>query len=107
MADCGTRQAYRKGCRCDACIEAGKTFLLARREREARARQRFKTMREAGEAVVSTHGITGYQRGCRCTTCLSERRDADIARQSTVLPPPDWEAVAHLIPGHGIKRRNA
>jgi hypothetical protein len=105
MANCGTRQAYRKGCRCDACVEAGKAFLAARREREARARERFKQMRKAGEAVVQTHGITGYQRGCRCSTCVQERKEADIARKESLLPEPDWSAVAHLMPGANVRRR--
>lgn len=105
MADCGTRQSYRKGCRCDACVEAGKAFLAARREREARARERFKQMREEGKAVVQTHGITGYQRGCRCSTCLAERKEADIARKESAMPAPDWSDVAYLKVGYGVRRR--
>lgn len=105
MADCGTRQGYRNGCRCDACAKAGVKYLAERRAREVRRRERFKAEREAGGLVLERHGITGYQRGCRCSTCVTDRKDSDAARAERSMPPPDWSAVAHLMPGANVRRR--
>lgn len=106
MADCGTRQAYRNGCRCDSCVEAGQGYLAERRAREARRRERNKAaLSPEKTTVIGKHGISGYQRGCRCADCVSDMTDARIARREKSIAPPDWSDVAHLKPGAGIKRR--
>jgi hypothetical protein len=86
-------------------MEAGKAFLQERRERDANRRKKFQELRESGQPVVQTHGITGYQRGCRCSTCMSERKDAEMARKGLVGPDPDWSDVVHLTVGYGVRRR--
>lgn len=97
-----SRNGYRKGCRCDPCIVAGREFLEYRRAADRR-RQGKKVNEKDDRPPVTTHGVGGYQRGCRCRECVLDMRD--LRRSRTPVDPVDWSDVEHLKAGAGVRRR--
>lgn len=106
MAEHGMRESYRKGCRCEPCMEAGQSYLATKRERDARRRARAREARESGNLSVDNHGIGGYQKGCRCEVCSGASRERSRVSRARDLVPPDWSEVEHLRPGAGVRRRS-
>lgn len=76
--DHGTRFAYRRGCRCPACREAGAEDARARRRRAAEALARDHT-----SAVHGTRPT--YDRGCRCPACREAGREAERAKRRRAI----------------------
>lgn len=105
MADHGMRESYRKGCRCEPCLEAGQGYLAAKRARDGRRRAKAREARETGTLAVDSHGIGGYQKGCRCEVCRNASRERTRVNRARDLPPPDWSEVEHLMPGANVRRR--
>lgn len=69
------------------------------------------------------HGASGYKKhGCKCEVCMTgirvvwrrerDSREARFGRRASVTESrregetPDWDSVAHLVPGHGVRKRN-
>jgi hypothetical protein len=103
-----TKPGYRGytvwGCRCDGCVVAGQAYLRGRRKAEREKREQERA--ERGETTKPyQHGITGYrEHNCRCELCISAHWD--ILDKKRVTPePPNWDDVAHLRPGAGVRRR--
>jgi hypothetical protein len=95
-------------------------------EIRARARENDKIKRAtAVEEQSFKHGLTGYRAyGCRCEVCKVAGRihnedlratgrnrraykAGDYVRPQEAVEEPavDWSEVAHLRPGHGVRRR--
>lgn len=84
VAGCGTNASYARGCRCDACCEARRTYH----------REYVKRRREEG--AKEYHGTAyGYQLGCRARSacpatpsCSDASLAAERARRRTAGIPP-------------------
>lgn len=81
----GKRGTYTKGCRCDACREANRSYIESRR--------RAAGVQPARLGPQSEHGTPGrYKRGCRCEACRAgeaarTRRRVEINRRRIVDNP--------------------
>lgn len=63
----GTPNAYKRGCRCEACRSAN-----TQRTREAREQRRLRLVGGQVSADQISHGRSAYTNwGCRCETCVS------------------------------------
>lgn len=114
------------GCRCDqGCMAAGEE--IRRRQRESDKEKRQKALAEQN----FKHGLTGYRAyGCRCEVCaLAGKRFNDENRAAgrtrgkyrksraknakpddiveVTEPEINWDELAHLRPGHNVRRRKA
>lgn len=108
-------------CRCPECWVFGQEINRRNREREQAIRD--------GKVKVENfkHGLDGYRiHKCRCPECAAagrrfneNNREAGRNRRaykerpegetSIVIetPGPDWDELAHLRPGHNVRRRKA
>lgn len=80
---CGTKAAYRRGCRCAACRKANAEHCKTHRRR-----RRLRV--ERGESHFH-HGARGYSNwGCRCDECVSGHKARMVAdRESRIARKND------------------
>ena len=95
------------GCRCPECYALGSGYRAKRRRDDA---ERIAARKAEGDIP---HGITGYRRyKCDCEVCREagaahNRQRSEMAVQKRRESEPaevDWEALAHLRAGHGVRR---
>jgi hypothetical protein len=111
------------GCLCpDGCAQAAEVIREKARVNDKKKRA------EAIENQNFKHGITGYRAyGCRCDECKvagrlrneenralgrnrRSYRAGDVVVERAVVEEDagvNWDEVAHLRPGHGVRRRSA
>jgi hypothetical protein len=90
-----------RGCRCDECYAAGLEIL---------ERDRIRDRAKRAAKQPPNHGLNGYRSyGCRCAVCADAGRKFNAERKAatvvTPLEPIDWDEVAHLKPGYGVRGR--
>lgn len=64
----GTYTRYTRGCKCDACKQAGRDYRAT--------------------YVVTNHSDSGYAKGCRCEVCGLARMERQRRRRGTERPRP-------------------
>lgn len=109
-------------CRCPGCWEAGQKINQRNRDRE-------QAIRDGKVKIDFEHGLQGYRvHRCRCDVCAvagkrfnDENRAAGRTRGKyrksraknaqpddiveITEPEIDWDELAHLRPGHNVRRR--
>jgi hypothetical protein len=77
----GTRGRYNKGCRCEPCAHANRTYSAKHKRRQSQA---IREMLQPISQGPTQHGTwTGYSKGCRCTRCAEAQRENRRNRQRT------------------------
>jgi hypothetical protein len=81
MMNHGTRGRYNKGCRCEPCAQANRTYSAKHKRRQSQA---IREMLQPISQGPAQHGTwSSYSKGCRCTRCAEAQRENSRNRQRT------------------------
>jgi len=77
----GTRGKYNKGCRCEPCAQANRTYSAKHKRRQTQA---IREMLQPISQGPTQHGTwSSYSKGCRCIRCAEAQRENRRNRQRT------------------------